>query len=81
MLLNLFGGIVSGVWLIVLRDWGVLGLGVCFFVVSTLLLGIALMPSLLLAATAAYFFERNKTVVSVFFGALSSLYILILITV
>ena len=81
MVLNVLGGIVSGIWLAVLRDWGAIGLGVGLFLVSTLVLGIAIMPSLLLAAPAAMFAERGKTVGVLFFSTLSSLYILALITV
>jgi|SRR5208282_1010019 len=81
MLLNILGGITSGVWLAVLRDWGTLGLGVGLIIASTLILGFALIPSVLLVAPAAYFAERGKTIGLVFFGALSSLYILALISV
>jgi len=81
MVLNILGGIVSGIWLAVLRDWGTIGLGIGLFLVSTLLLGLALMPSLLLAAPAALFAERGKMIGLVFFSTLSSLYILALITV
>jgi hypothetical protein len=81
MLLNGFGGIISGIWLAVIRDWRPLGLGIGFFLFSSLILGLALAPSLLLAAPAAYFAEKGKTLGVVCFGALSSLYVLTLITV
>jgi hypothetical protein len=81
MILNVLGGIVSGIWLAVLRDWHAVWLGIVFFFVSSLILGFALMPSILLAAPAAYFAERGKTIGLVFFGGLSSLYTLALITV
>jgi hypothetical protein len=81
MVLNMLGGITSGIWLAVLRDWRTLGLGIGFFFVSTLILGFALMPSLLLAAPAAYFAEKGRMLGLVFFGILSSLYSLALITI
>lgn len=81
MVLNILGGITSGIWLAVLRDWRTLGLGVSSFFVSTLILGIALMPSLLLAAPAAYFAEKGRMLGVTLFGALSSLYTLALITI
>ena len=81
MILNVLGGIVSGIWLAALRDWHAVWLGIVFFFVSSLILGFALMPSILLAAPAAYFAERGKTIGLVFFGGLSSLYTLALITV
>jgi len=80
MLLNGFGGIISGIWLAVIHDWRPLGLGIGFFLFSSLILGLVLVPSLLLAAPAAYFAEKGKTLGLVFFGALSSLYVLTLIT-
>jgi hypothetical protein len=80
-LLNILGGITSGIWLAVLRDWGTLGLGLGFFFFSTLILGFVLTPSLLLAAPAAYYAEKGKTLGLIFFGTLSSLYVVALITV
>jgi len=80
MILNMLGGIVSGIWLGVLGEWRIIGAGVLVFFVSTGLLGFALMPSLLLAAPAAYCAERGKTAGLVIFGALSSVYIMGLIT-
>jgi len=81
MLLNVFGGIVSGIWLAVIHDWKTLGIGISFFFFSTFILGIVLIPSVLLVAPAAYCAERGKTIGLVFFGALSSVYVLTLITV
>lgn len=81
MLLNVFGGIISGIWLAVLHDWTTLGIGIGSFFISSFVLGIILMPSLLLAAPAAYCAEKGKTAGLVFFGALSSLYVLALITI
>lgn len=81
MILNMLGGIVSGIWLAILGEWGAVGTGILIFFVSTLLLSFALMPSFLLAAPAAYFGEKGKTIGLVFFGALSSIYILGLITI
>ncbi len=81
MILNMLGGVVSGIWLALLGEWGAVGRGILFFFVSTWLLGFALMPSMLLTAPAAYCAERGNTFGLVCFGALSSLYILALITV
>ena len=38
MILNMLGGIVSGIWLAILGDWGTFGLGILLFFVSTGLL-------------------------------------------
>jgi hypothetical protein len=70
MLLNMLGGIVSGIWLAILGEWGAVGAGVLGLFVSTSLLGFALMPGLLFAVPAAYCLEKGKTIGLVFFAAL-----------
>jgi len=80
-ILNMLGGIVSGVWLGILGSWGAIGLGILFFIVSTSALGLVLMPSMLLAAPAAYCAEKGKTFGFICFGALSNLYIIAVITI
>ena len=47
-ILNMLGGVVSGIWLALLGEWGSIGYGVLAMVFSGFVLGIALMPSLLL---------------------------------
>lgn len=80
MILNMLGGIVSGVWLAILGDWRALGIGVACFLVSSGFLGFALLPSFLLAAPAAYCAEKGRAFGLIFFCALSSIYTLGLIT-
>jgi hypothetical protein len=80
-LLNMLGGVVSGIWLGILGEWSTIGLGILFFLGSTLLLGIVLLPSILLAAPAAYCAEKGKTLAMLCFGALSNLYTIAVITV
>ena len=81
MILNLLGGIISGVWLAILGEWGTIGNGLLFLFTSTFLIGFALMPSLLLDVPAVYCAEKGKTIGLVFFGGLSSVYTLALVTV
>jgi len=81
MLLNMLGGVVSGIWLAVLGEWGAIGTGILSLFVSTSLLGFALMPGLLFAAPAAFCMEKGKSFGLVFFAALSSIYTMGLITV
>jgi hypothetical protein len=79
-ILNVLGGIVSGIWLAVLGEWGIIGIGVLLAVGDAVFLGIALIPGLLLAAPAAHFVNEGRTVPAVFFVGLSSAYTLGLIT-
>lgn len=79
--LALLGGIVSGIWLAILSEWGSLGLGILFFSILMFALSIVLLPYALLAAPGAYFADKGKTFGAFFFGALSNLYIIAVITV
>lgn len=81
MILNMLGGIVSGIWLAFLKDWSTIGIGVASFFVSTMILGFVLMPSMLLAAPAVYFAEKGKTIGLVCFAALDSLYTSAVVTI
>lgn len=81
LILNMFGGIVSGVWLAILGKWGAIGSGIAVMLVGSLLLGIVLMPGLIFAAPMAYFAERNFKIGAYFFGLLSSLYTVAVVTI
>ena len=80
MILNMLGGIVAGIWLAILGEWSTIGAGILVFFVSTGILGFVIMPSILLAIPAALCAQKGKTFGLVCFGALSSLYILAVIT-
>ena len=80
-ILNLLGGIVSGIWLAFLGEWGAIGKGIMFMVVSGFAISIALMPGLLFAAPASIAIEKGKKVLVAFLGSLSVLYTVGLITV
>ena len=80
MILNIGGGIVAGVWLVVIRDWAAIILGIACFFVSSVALGWVFIPSTLLAIPAAYFFKRGKTFGFVCFSSLASLYSYAVIT-
>lgn len=81
MILNMLGGIVAGIWLAILGEWGTIGYGIAAFFVSSFALGLVLMPTMLLAAPAAYCAERGNTVGLLCFGSLASLYTIGVITV
>ncbi len=81
MILNLLGGIIAGIWLAILGEWGETFRGILFMVVSGFAISIALMPSLLFAAPAAMAIEKGKKLLGMFFGSLSVLYTVALMTV
>ena len=59
VLLNLLGGTVSGVWLLILGEWWALAYGLSLLVFSLLGLALAMLPGLLLTLPAAYFHSRG----------------------
>ncbi len=79
LVLNSLGGIVSGIWLAILGEWGAIGIGLVLVFVSTGVLGVALLPATGLAV-AAYAARRSRAGL-LFLGLLSNLYIAALITV
>lgn len=81
MILNIFGGIVAGIWLAILGEWGNIIQGIGFIVFSGLLISFALMPGLLFSGPAIIAMERGKKILGVFLGFLSVLYTYALITI
>ncbi len=80
-LINMLGGIVSGIWLAILGEWGIIGYGIAALFVSGIGLGIAMAPGLLLAAPAAALHERGNKFGFYVFGFLSALYTIAVLSV
>ncbi len=82
VLLNLLGGIVSGIWLAIFGQWGSIGVGVLIIVVGGVGISLALMPStVLFDAPAAHFENRGRRSAAYFFAFLSVLYTYVVMTV
>lgn len=81
MLLNMFGGIVSGIWLAVLGDWGVIGWGLLYLFAASFLLGFAMLPGLIFAVPIAAMGDRANKFVVYICVLLSTLYTMSVITV
>jgi len=81
MILNLLGGIISGIWLAILGEWGEIIRGILFMVVAGFAISIVLMPSLLFAAPAVMAIEKGKKLLGIFLGSLSVLYTIALMTI
>lgn len=75
-ILNMAGGILSGVWLVILGDWGSIGYGMLAMVISSFGLGIALMPSALLTGAGVYFAEKERKILFYAFAFLDNIYII-----
>lgn len=80
MFLNMFGGIVSGIWLAVLGQWWAIGYGIAGLFLSTTLLGLAMMPGLIFAAPAAILADKGKLVLAFPLMLLSQLYTYVIVT-
>jgi energy-coupling factor transporter ATP-binding protein EcfA2 len=79
LLLDFLGGIVGFIWLATYGEWGVLIGGFLYMVISTFIISFLLLPSLLLAAPAAYFAERRQYLGMGIFGILSASYVALII--
>lgn len=74
LLLNLLGGIVSGIWLMIAGEWSLFISGLVYMMFGAMIIGILLMPSLLFAGPAAIFADKRKYVLFAVFGSLGILY-------
>jgi hypothetical protein len=59
MLLNFLGGIVGGIWLIVLGEWGALGIAFVAIIFGAIICSFALMPGMLATAPAILMYGRG----------------------
>jgi hypothetical protein len=59
MLLNFLGGIVGGIWLIVLGEWGALGIALAALVFGVIVCSFALMPGMLATAPAILMYGKG----------------------
>lgn len=80
MFLNILGGIVAGIWLIILGKW-LLALGALLLVyIATQILSLMLAPTLLLGMPITKALESNKYFKVYLLGALASLWTYIVVT-
>lgn len=73
-ILNLFGGIVSCIWLAILGEWRLIGYGILALLVSSMGLGLAMAPGLIFAGPAAVMLEKGNKICGYFFGLISTIY-------
>ncbi|HEC90825.1 MAG TPA: hypothetical protein ENI55_04080 [Alphaproteobacteria bacterium] len=74
MILNMLGGIVSGIWLAVLGDWWAIGYGVAGLFLSHFFLATLLMPGMLISVPAMILLDKGKTLLGVPLILLGNIY-------
>jgi len=80
-ILNMFGGIISGIWLAILGKWGLIGYGIIAMMVSGMGLSFAMIPGLIFAAPAAVMLEKGNKVGGYFLGLLGTIYTVGILTI
>jgi len=72
--LNGVGGIAGAIWLIWLGDWRIVAAGFAALVVSSMLIGFALLPATALALPGMWALDRGRKLLFCFFAAVSNLW-------
>jgi hypothetical protein len=80
IVLNTFGGVISGIWLFALGEWWALGYGLALLLVSTFALGFVLMPGMIFGLPAAYFLSKGYRVLTYPFALLGAAYTMAVMT-
>ena len=73
-IVNLLGGIVSGIWLLFLGEWKALGIGIFSMLFATFFLGLVLAPSLLFSLPASRVMEKGKIILGIILGSPGAFY-------
>jgi hypothetical protein len=81
MTLNMFSGVIGRIWLGVIGNWGLIGVGVAAIFISSIGLGLALAPGLIFGAPAMMALEKGKTIIAGVLFALSNLWTCAVMTV
>jgi hypothetical protein len=71
---NMFGGVVAGIWLVVKGDWWALGYGLLFLFISHWLVSLLLIPFFLLSVPSLMLIEKGRLFLGRVVFALGSLY-------
>lgn len=80
LLLNAFGGIVSGIWLVVLRQWWAIGYGISALFAPSFL-GLIMMVGLVFAVPGAALFAKGRRYLALPFLLMNSLFTCAVITI
>ncbi len=74
LILNILGGIVGGIWLMIAGEWSLLIGGLFYMMFGAMIISLLLMPGLLFAVPATTFAEKGKFTLFYIFSLLSIAY-------
>ena len=81
VILNLLGGIGSGIWLAILGEWSPIWKGIAATIAGPFIFSLCMLPNLLLLAAAVYFYEKRFSPGYWFLTFVGSVYTYGLVTV
>jgi hypothetical protein len=81
LLFNALSGIVACIWLMVLGEWGAIGIGLVLAIGGHFLIGLAMMPGMILAIPIVFFEKLKIKIAMYFFGLLSLAYTYLILSV
>jgi hypothetical protein len=73
MIFNNIGGIIAGIWLLILGEWKFVIFGLIAAFSGSFILGFALMIPIIFAIPSMFFIERNNKIIGYIFGFFSML--------
>ncbi len=73
MIFNNLGGIIAGIWLLILGEWKFVIFGLIAAFSGSFILGFALMIPMIFAMPSMFFIERNNKIIGYIFGFFSML--------
>ena len=79
-IMNMLGGLISGIWLAFLGHWALIGYGFLIIAFASFGIGFAMMPSLLFAVPAMSLLEKGNKFFGYIFLLLSTLYTYVILT-
>lgn len=73
-LMNILGGIISGIWLAIIGEWDVILLGLLSFFIGIFIISLALLPRLIFGIPALRLINQGKVLMGIIIGTPSAIY-------
>lgn len=80
MILNFFGGIISGIWLAILGEWSIIGYGIVGLLGGAFIISLAMLPGMILIFPATIMLEKSNKFIGYIFGFLASAYTMFVVS-